>query len=203
MSENAPPAPDLRQLAHDLIDNLRTSGAVPGLAVGERAPDFVLPAATGGTVALADRLTAGPVVLVFYRGAWCPICNLHLAALAGVREDINALGASLIAISPQRPDDSLSLAQRLELGFDVLSVPDQAVIRDYRLQFELPAELRDVYRQMDMALDVHNADGSWFLPVPATFVVDSSGVVRAAHVDPNYRERMSPADIIEALRALR
>ncbi len=202
MPDEVPHAPDLRQLTSDLIENLRTGGTVPGLAAGEHAPDFTLPAAAGGTVSLKDRLAAGPVVIVFYRGAWCPICNLHLAALRGALIDITALGATLVAISPQRSDDSLGLAERLELGFDVLADVDQRVIRDYRLHFELPLELRDVYRSMDMALDVHNADGSWFLPVPATFVLDPSGIVRVAHVDPNYRERLSPATIIEALRAL-
>ncbi|MBA2338161.1 MAG: redoxin domain-containing protein [Acidimicrobiia bacterium] len=114
-----------------------------------------------------------------------------------------ALGASLIAISPQRPDDSLSFAERLDLDFDVLSDPDQQTITDYRLHFQLPEELRDLHRQMGMGLDEQNADGSWNLPVPATFVLDRTGTVRAAHVDTDYKERMSAATMLEALQALR
>src|ERR687898_845511 len=92
-----------------------------------------------------------------------------------------------------------TLVQRLGLGYDVLSDLDRAVIRAYRLQFELPPELRAAYRQMGMALDEHNADGSWNLPVPATFVLDHAGIVRARHVDPNYRDRMSVDAILSAL----
>jgi len=152
---------------------------------------------------LADRLERGPVVVVFYRGGWCPYCNIHLAELRESLDEIKALGASLIVISPQRPDDSLSFAERLDLDFDVLSDPDQQTIRDYRLQFPLPDELRDLYRQMGMGLDEQNADGSWDLPVPATFVLDRTGIVRAAQVDPDYKVRMSAAAVLEALRALR
>lgn len=93
--------------------------------------------------------------------------------------------------------------QRLGLTFDVLSDPDQSTIRAYRLQFTLDDSLRRIYREIGMALDQHNADGSWNLPVPATFVLDRSGVVRARHVDPNYRERMPVEDILDALGALR
>jgi peroxiredoxin len=102
-------------------------------------------------------------------------------------------------VSPQAPDASQTLVQRLGLGYDVLSDLDQAVIRAYRLQFELPPELRAAYRQMGMALDEHNADGSWNLPVPATFVLNHAGIVRARHVDPNYRDRMSVDAILSAL----
>lgn len=89
--------------------------------------------------------------------------------------------------------------QRLGLAYDVLSDLDQSVIRDYRLQFTLDEDLRPIYRGFNMALDEHNADGTWNLPVPATFVIDQNRVVRARHVDPNYRERMHVEDIVSAL----
>lgn len=193
---------DLQQVADEMIARLRSTGAVPGIEVGATAPLFELTDGSGTTVRLADRLERGPVVVVFYRGGWCPYCNIHLAELRESLDDIKALGASLIAISPQRPDDSMSFAERLGLDFDVLSDPDQRTIRDYRLQFELPDELRDLYRQMGMGLDEQNADGSWNLPVPATFVLDRTGTVRAAHVDPDYKERMSAAAVLENLRTL-
>lgn len=193
---------DLQKVADKMIEELRSSGAVSGVAVGSAAPLFELLDGTGATVGLADRLAAGPVVVVFYRGGWCPYCNLHLAELNSSLDEIRSLGASLIAISPQRPDDSLSIAEKHDLGFDVLSDPDQQVIRDYHLQFQLPESLHEVYRQMGMGLDQQNADGSWNLPVPATFVIDRSGIVRAGHVDPDYKERMSAPAVLEALRAL-
>lgn len=189
--------PDLRALVAQMIDRLRSEGVTPGIEVGDRAPSFVLADAYGGRVALDDRLAAGPVVLSFYRGAWCPICNTELTGLQDALGRIKELGASLLAVSPQAPDASQTLVERLGLGYDVLSDLDQAVIRAYRLQFELPPELRAAYRQMGMALDEHNADGSWNLPVPATFVLDRDGTVRARHVDPNYRDRMG----VEAIRS--
>jgi peroxiredoxin len=202
MSDQPTSGGDLRRIASEMIENLRMSGAVPGIEVGERAPSFTLPNAVGKPVSLDDRLGEGPVVAVFYRGAWCPYCDLHLRALQESLAAIEARGASLIAVSPQAPDDSLPFAERLVLGFDVLSDLDQAVSIAWRLQFELPDALHEVYRNMGMALDDRNADGSWHLPVPATFVLDHAGVVRARHVDPNYRERMAPVDIVAALDAI-
>ena len=191
--------PDRRALVAQMIERLRSEGVTPGIEVGDRAPSFALADAYGANVVLEDRLAAGPVVLSFYRGAWCPICNTELTGLQEARGRIKELGGSLLAVSPQAPDASQTLVQRLGLGYDVLSDLDQAVIRAYRLQFELPPELRAAYRQMGMALDEHNADGSWNLPVPATFVLDHAGIVRARHVDPNYRDRMSVDAILSAL----
>ncbi|MGH9260933.1 MAG: peroxiredoxin-like family protein [Acidimicrobiales bacterium] len=191
--------PDRRALVARMIERLRSEGLTPGIEVGDRAPSFGLADAYGEKVTLDDRLAVGPVVLSFYRGAWCPICNTELTGLQEALGPIKQLGASLLAVSPQAPDASQALVQRLGLGYDVLSDFDQAVIRAYRLQFELPPELRAAYRQMGMALDEHNADRSWNLPVPATFVLDRDGTVRARHVDPNYRDRMTVEAILSAL----
>ena len=194
-----PPTGDLWSLIDTMIERLRAEGTVPGIEVGEPAPPFELPDANGTPVSLADRLARGPVVLSFYRGAWCPVCSTELAGLQAALPAITGLGASLVAISPQTPDASQPFVQRLGLGFDVLSDLDQATIRDYRLQFALDEDLRPLYRSFDLALDEHNADGSWNLPVPATFVLDRHGVVRARHVDPNYKERMAVDDLLAAL----
>lgn len=199
MTDEQEPKPDLATLVAAMVERLRREGTVPGIAVGEHAPVFSLPDANGTPVTLEDRLTDGPVVLSFYRGAWCPICNTELAALQQALPDIHARGARLIAVSPQAPDRSQELVQRLGLGYDVLSDADQAVIRAYRLQFALDEDLRSIYRGFNMALDEHNGDGTWNLPVPATFVLDQEGVVRARHVDPNYRERMNVEEILSAL----
>jgi peroxiredoxin len=185
-----------------LVADLSASGSVPGLAVGDRAPGFTLPGADGNAVALADRLAAGPVVLAFYRGGWCPVCNIELRTLQQRLDDITARGASLVAVSPQGPDDSLDLAERMGLGFDVLSDLDQSVAEAYRIRFRLSGELIRQYTEWGMLLPDLNADRSWDLPVPATFVLDRSGVVRARHVDPDYRQRIDPDDVIAALDAV-
>lgn len=182
---------------------LDASGEVSGLELGSRAPEFTLPDATGRPVRLSDRLARGPVVLTFYRGEWCPYCNLTLAALQRVLEDIKGLGASLIAISPQRPSDALTMTEKHDLEFDVLSDADQRVIRAYGVQFRVPAEIEDVHMSIfKKDISQLNADGSWNLPVPATFVLDASGIVRARHVGVEYTSRMEPSEILAALREL-
>ena len=186
------------------LAEVATSETARGLAVGERAPDFELPDAMGKTVSLGSRLVAGPVVLVFYRGEWCPYCNVHLRALQAALPEIRARGASLIAISPQSPDHALSLREKADLSFDVLSDVDQAVMSSYKVRFTLPDDLQDLHLNVfHNDLRQHTADRRWSLPVPATFVIDRNGVIRAAHVSADYRTRMEPAAVIAALDTLR
>lgn len=179
------------------------SGVAPGIAVGEHAPAFTLPDATGRSVTLGELLASGPVVLTFYRGEWCPFCNLFLRGLEAAVPRITELGGSLVAVSPQAPDHALSLTEKHDLTFSVLSDVDQAVIRDYKLQFTLSGDLEDLQVNVfhnDPANQ--NADHSRSLPVPATFVIDRDGVVRAAFVSADWRYRPEPADIVAALEAL-
>jgi peroxiredoxin len=182
------------------IAEVDASGVAPGLAPGEQAPEFSLPDAMERSVSLKERLSSGPVVLVFYRGEWCPYCNTYLRALQAALPQITTRGASLVAVSPQSPDHSLSITEKAQLGFDVLSDVDQKVIRAYKVQFTAPADLQDVHvNAFDVDLRDYTANRSWQLPVPATFVIDRAGVVRAAHVSADYRTRMEPADILAAL----
>jgi peroxiredoxin len=176
----------------------------PGLSVGNTAPDFTLPNQVGRRVSLRERLGTGPVVLVFYRGEWCPFCNLHLRALQAALPQIQACGASLLAVSPQAPDHAVSIAEKTGLAFDVLSDVEQEVIRAYRLQYTTPGDLQDVIRTVfQQDLRTHTADGSWRLPVPATFVIDREGSIRAAHVEPDFRARMEPEAIVAALKEVK
>lgn len=182
---------------------VQASQVAPGLAVGEQAPLFSLPDALGRPVALADLLRVGPVVVVFYRGEWCPFCNLQLHALQEALPRFQALGASLVAISPQAADHSLTLSEKQNLAFPVLSDLDQSVIRDYRVQFTLSGDLEDLQVNVfgnDPA--TQNADHSRSLPVPSTFVIDAAGVVRYAFVSADWRQRAEPAAIEAALQGL-
>jgi peroxiredoxin len=185
------------------VHEIELSGVAPGLSVGERAPDFTLPDALGKPVSLSDLLVKGPVVVTFYRGEWCPYCNIQLRALQAALPRFTELGASLVAISPQAADHSLSLREKHELAFPVLSDLDQSVIRDYRVQFTLTGDLEDLQVnvfQNDPA--DQNADHSRSLPLPATFVIDRDGVVRYAFVPADWRIRAEPKDIEAALRSL-
>ncbi len=173
----------------------------PGLEVGERAPDFRLPNATDQDVSLEERLSQGPVVLTFYRGAWCPVCNLQLLALQRALPDLRSLGASVIAVAP---DDSEPTPDNARVDFDLLTDADQSVIRAYRLHYRVPDEVRWIYTGVfDTDVSSFNADGSWNLPVPATFILDSAGIVRNRHVTADYLRRMEPDEVVAALNALK
>jgi peroxiredoxin len=183
--------------------DIDASGVARGLAVGDAAPNFTLPDALGRPVALSDQLRKGPVVLTFYRGEWCPFCNLQLRSLQQALPLFLEHNATLIAISPQAPDHALSLTEKYDLGYPVLSDLDQSVIRDYRVQFTLSGDLEDL--QVNVFQNdpgTQNADHSRSLPVPATFVIDQSGVVRAAFVSADWRYRPEPTDIVAALEGL-
>ena len=196
------PAPVAGRLSAAFAE-LTASGAAPGLAVGEQAPLFSLPDATGETVSLAGRLAEGPVVLSFYRGEWCPFCNLELRALQAAPPQLKSHGAALIAISPQSPDHSLSITEKAGLTFDVLSDARQEVITAYRVQFTVPADIKDLHLNVfGNDPSAQTADGSWNLPIPATFVIDPAGIIRARHVSADYTTRMDPAQIEAALDAL-
>jgi peroxiredoxin len=181
--------------------------AASGLAdraikAGDPAPDFALPDMDGRTVRLSTVLGSGPIVVSFYRGGWCPYCNLELRALQRLLPAFEALGARLLAISPQTPDQSLTTAQRNALSFTVLSDAGSAVARAFGIAFDLAEELRPLYARLGHALPVMNGDESWVLPAPATFVIDRDGTIALAFVDTDYRNRLEPADILAALKTL-
>jgi peroxiredoxin len=185
------------------VGDIDASGVAPGLAIGDHAPNFTLPDALGQSVTLRDLIQKGPVVVVFYRGEWCPYCNIQLRGLQAALPRLRELGASLVAISPQAPDHSLSLTEKHELAFPVLSDLDQEVIRAYKVQFALAGDLEDLQVnvfQNDPA--TQNADHSRSLPVPATFVIDRDGIVRAAFVSADWRVRAEPAEVEAALQSL-
>ena len=186
------------------IDELRGSFALERtIRAGDEAPDFTLEDPQGRTVSLGALLAAGPAVVTFYRGGWCPYCNIQLRAYQGVLAEITALGGRLVAISPQLPDGSLSTAEANKLTFDVLSDVGNRVARSYGLVWALPEELRAALRSNNKALPDINGDDSWELPVPATYVIARDRRVALAGIDVDYRNRLDPAAILDALRTLR
>lgn len=185
------------------IEELTASGiADTALGVGDVAPEFTLPNAVGAKVALADLLESGPVVVSFYRGAWCPYCNLELRALQASLDELRAVGATLVAISPNTPDTSLTVVEKHELGFPVLSDAGNAVARRFGLVFEIPPYLEAEYRAIGHDIGAANGDGSWEIPIPATYVVDRERVIRYAFVDVDYKKRAEPAEVIDVVRKL-
>jgi peroxiredoxin len=172
------------------------------LRVGQRVPHFSLPDATGRSIDSNALLAKGPLVISFYRGAWCPYCNLELQAWQRHMEELRALGATLVAISPQTPDASLTLAQKHALAYPVLSDAGNRVARQFGIVFTLDADLRQVHDTFGIDLVAHNGDSSFELPVPATYLVDREGTVGGAWVDADYTRRAEPSEVLERLRTL-
>ena len=172
------------------------------LSVGEIAPNFTLPDATGEVFNLHDKLNEGPLVLSFYRGGWCPFCNLELQAIQALLPEIKALGANLVGISPETPDNSMTTVEKHQLQFDVLSDVGNKTARDYGLIFTVYEEMRPLYLKWGLDIPTSNGDDSWELPIPATYIIDSNCVARVAHVDKDYTKRMEPDQILTALHSI-
>ena len=170
------------------------------LAVGDRAADFELPNARGRRIRLADQLERGPVVLTFYRAAWCPFCNLQLRGLQQALPEIEAFGASLLAISPQLPDGSRAITDKNGLTFEVLSDLNSTVASAYGITFTLPPTDQALFLEVGNDLRKANGDSSWVLPAPATFVIATDGTIHHARVDPDYTSRITADEILSALR---
>jgi peroxiredoxin len=186
------------------MDRVRAAGTIDGaLKAGQTAPEFTLPDAFGHEVSLKSLLTNGPVVISFYRGEWCPFCNLELRSLQEVLPQMKELDATLIAISPEKPDHGIVMAEKNMLTFPVLSDFGNEVARQFGIVFQVGQEVKELSRNVfknDIAL--RNGEDSYELPVPATYVLDKTGIVRFAHVTVDYMTgRAEPEAVIAALRS--
>ena len=185
------------------IEQLRADFALASaVGVDEAAPDFALPNAVGKSIVLKQLLRSGPVILTFYRGGWCPYCNIQLRAYQSVLPQISASGARLVAISPQLPDNSLDTVNKNALTFDVLSDVRNEVARSYGLVYSLPEEIRAALRSNNKALPSINGDDSWELPVRATYVVARDQHVALAYIEVDYWKRLEPSALLTCLKSL-
>lgn len=183
---------------------LSVSGLTAGaLQPGKRMPDFELPDATGKLVRSSVLRTQGALLISFYRGHWCPYCNLALKALQERLADISALGAQLLAISPQTPDHSLSTQQKHELKFPVLSDLGNKVAKQFGLVYTLDASLKPIYEAFGIDLVAHNGDSNFELPIPATYLVAEDGSVLESFLDVDYRKRLAPETALAWLERVR
>ncbi len=187
---------------HRATAELKASGlAERALRVGDRAPAFSLADSGGALVTSAGLLAQGPLVLSFYRGVWCPYCNMELLALQGVLPEIAATGASLAAISPQTAANNRKSVRQNALGFPILSDPGNEVAAAFGLRFALPDYLVALYTALKNDLPGFNGDASWTLPMPARFAIGRDGRVLYANVEPDYTQRPESEDLLPVLRA--
>ncbi len=196
---NVPPS--VIETMHRATAELIASGAAGrALKAGDRAPAFTLHDPDGKPVSSTELLAQGPLVVSFYRGVWCPYCNMELQALQAALPDFEASGAKLVAISPQTAVNSRKSVRQNALGFPILSDTHNDVAASFGLRFELPDYLVELYKALKNDLPSFNGDPSWTLPMPGRFVIGQDGIILYAEVNPDYTRRPEPEDMLPALR---
>jgi len=183
-----------------LAETTDTSGFAK---VGERVAEFELPAAAGGMASLTDLLSEGPAVIVFYRGAWCPYCNIALATYnRELVPELTRRGIAFAAISPQLPDGSLTMKEKHDLAFPVLSDVGNVIASKLGIVFASAPEVVETRLKLDVDLTAVNGQEVETLPMPTVLLVDTDRTIRFIDVQPNYTERTEAADILAAADAL-
>ncbi|WP_420970574.1 peroxiredoxin-like family protein [Bradyrhizobium sp. B120] len=196
---NVPPA--VIEIMHRATAELVASGAAQrAKKAGDVAPAFSLRDPDGNIVSSADLLKRGPLVLSFYRGVWCPYCNMELQALEATKPEFDKYGASLVAISPQTAPNSRKSVRQNKLSFPILSDAKGQIGDAFGLRFHLPDYLVDLYKQLKNDLPTFNDDPSWTLPMPARYVIGQNGVILYSEVNPDYTRRPEPEDMIAVLQ---
>jgi peroxiredoxin len=195
--------PDIHPVMERATAELVASGqAGRALKAGDRAPAFTLNDPEGKPVSSADLLARGPLILSFYRGVWCPYCNLELQALQETLPQFQALGASLVAISPQTAANSRKSQRQNKLDFPILSDTRNDVAAAFGLRFAMPDYLVELYKSLKNDLPAFNDDPAWTLPMPARYVVKQDGLIAYAEVNPDYTLRPEPDSLLPVLRKL-
>lgn len=166
---------------------------------GDIFPNFTLNNQSGHEIQLADLLLTGPVIVTFYRGGWCPYCNLELRAYQEVLDKITTAGASLVAISPELPDASLTTIEKNELEFTVLYDPEAEYAKSLGIVFTLPESLKPIYAEFGIDVEQHNGPEQFDLPLAATFIIDKNGKVIFADVNADYTYRAEPSEVVKIL----
>jgi peroxiredoxin len=172
------------------------------IQVGQTLPSFDLPNAVGEQIKSTDLLSKGPLLITFYRGEWCPFCNLAIAMLQKKLPEFQARGVTLVAISPELPNQSLSTVEKHQLKFPVLTDQGNNYARQLGIVWAQPEELRPIFKTFGHDFVKRNGDDSFEVPVPATILVDKNGVIRNTFIDPDYAKRCEPQTAIDWIDAM-
>jgi peroxiredoxin len=198
------PSVEAIDLMHRATAELVASGqALNAKKAGGKAPEFALKDPGGNVVSSSELLAKGPLVVSFYRGVWCPYCNLELRALQAALPDIEERGASVVAISPQTAPNSRKSQRDNNLTFPILSDEKSRVAAAFGLRFSLPDYLVELYKGFKNDLPAFNDDPAWVLPMPARYVIGSDGIIAYAEVNPDYTQRPDPSELFPVLNKLR
>lgn len=181
---------------------IATRQAERTLKAADQAPEFTLPDAAGRPVSSTELLKRGPLVITFYRGVWCPYCNIDLKAIEAAADEIRSLGACLVAISMQTAANSLKSQRDNKLSYPILTDYAGGVADKFGIRFRLEDELIDTYKGFGTDLAVINGEPSWTLPMPARYVISQDGVIAYAEVNPDYTRRPDPVELMPTLRRL-
>ena len=197
------PTQEMLDIMHRATDELIVGAeAQRARKAGDVAPEFTLNDSDGKPVSSRELLAKGPLVVSFYRGVWCPYCNMELQALQAALPEIAPRGASLVAISPQTAANSRKSQRDNKLGFPILSDAKSEVANAFGVRFALQDYLIEVYKGFNNNLPVVNEDPAWVLPMPARFVIGTDGIIAYAEVNPDYTQRPDPSELLPVLDRL-
>lgn len=196
-------SPDVLSIMGQSVEELKSLGIEQrALRTGDTMPDFTLPNQHGQRRSLSGYLSRSPIVLNIYRGSWCPYCNLEMKALLDALPEFQARGVNLVAMAPEVPDRSLEFAESIHLSIDILSDTGNRVSEQLGLVFELPVALRPIYEKSGTDLPAFNGDGTFKLPVPATYIIDRNAKIVFDFVNADYRLRFEPMELVAKLDQL-
>lgn len=185
------------------LDRLRNAEwLVHALRTGDEAPDFVLPDSPAQGLRLGDLLREGPVVLKFYRGRWCAFCTLELRAYQRLLPEFRALGAEVIALSPQNEEETALNRERDRLQLHMITDAGNAIARQFGITYEVGADVRGMYEAAGLDLGRTNAASNWSIPLPAVYLIAPDRRIVYSFVDPNYLQRAEPETVLDELRRL-
>lgn len=189
---------DVKKVVDRSMEILRKKDLVEtSLKVGDQLPAIALENHEGNIIDVNELVKNGPVIVTFYRGGWCPYCNMELAAYQSMMDAFTELSVQVVAISPEMPSMSERLSTKLELGFHVLSDRENKVAKSFGIVYEYDEKLKDLYRKV--GVDLAELNGDWNLPLPATYLVSQEGSILLRDVDIDYTVRMDPEDILAYL----
>ncbi len=179
---------------------LRAQEAPEGLFINSKAPDFKGKDQQGNEIRLKDLLKKGKVVLVFYRGQWCPYCNKQLQRLSDSLELIQAKGATVIAVSPELPENVQKVAEKTKASFSIISDEKLKIMKAYDVEYEVPENVLTRYRNSGLKIEENNGPNGKFLPIPAVYIIDKEGYVTYRYFNQDYKKRPTVQEILDNLK---